>query len=108
MESIPVETKANAGAPHIGSLPSSEEGSFEKKAPSVYAEENRTRRRPRRNGPFVDADDDQQRWKPLDSYEGAHRFDPDFEWDDLEEKKLVRRVRLSARLLLGVVLTLAD
>lgn len=31
-------------------------------------------------------------YKPIDSYEGIHRFDPDFQWDPKEEKKLVRKV----------------
>ena len=31
-------------------------------------------------------------YKPIDSYEGAHRYDPDFEWTPAEEKKIVRKV----------------
>lgn len=94
MEGIPVETKANAGAPHIiGSLPSSDDGSSKKRDHSLYAEEDRSQREVKQGGPFVDANLDQRRWKPLDSYEGSHRFDPDFEWDQAEEKKLVRKVR---------------
>lgn len=94
MEGMPVETKANAGAPNISSIPSSDDGSLEKRDPSLYAEDDQSRRAPRNTGPFVDASHDQPRWKPLDSYEGAHRFDPDFEWDAAEEKKLVRKVEL--------------
>ncbi|KAL9052608.1 MAG: hypothetical protein Q9162_005298 [Coniocarpon cinnabarinum] len=30
-------------------------------------------------------------YKPIDSYEGRHRFDPDFQWDAQEEKKIVRK-----------------
>lgn len=30
--------------------------------------------------------------KPIDTYEGIHRYDPDFEWTPAEEKKLVRKV----------------
>lgn len=92
MEGIPVETKANAGAPHIASVPSSDDSSSEKKDHSLYGEDDRGRWQPKAGGPFVDSDLDQKRWKPLDSYEGAHRYDPDFEWDADEEKKLVRRV----------------
>lgn len=33
-----------------------------------------------------------QFWKPLDTYEGAHRFDRDFHWEEEEEKKLVKKV----------------
>ena len=30
--------------------------------------------------------------KPIDSYEGRHRWDPKFEWDEKEEKRLTRKV----------------
>lgn len=31
-------------------------------------------------------------YKPIPEYEGAHRYDPKFQWSDAEERKLVRRV----------------
>ena len=31
-------------------------------------------------------------YKPVESYEGRHRYDPYFEWEPHEEKKVVRRV----------------
>lgn len=31
-------------------------------------------------------------YKPLESYEGYHRYDPDFEWTAKEEQRVVRRV----------------
>jgi hypothetical protein len=31
-------------------------------------------------------------YKPLDSYEGKHRYDPDFDWEPEEERKVVRKV----------------
>lgn len=31
-------------------------------------------------------------YKPIAEYEGAHRWDPSFEWEPKEEKRLVRRV----------------
>ncbi|QIW97774.1 hypothetical protein AMS68_003292 [Peltaster fructicola] len=31
-------------------------------------------------------------YKPVETYEGYHRFDPDFEWDPKEEKKVVRKI----------------
>lgn len=34
-------------------------------------------------------------YKPIASYEGAHRFDPAFEWEAKEERRLVRKVYLS-------------
>lgn len=33
-------------------------------------------------------------YKPIAEYEGAHRWDPSFEWEEKEERKLVRRVSL--------------
>jgi hypothetical protein len=30
---------------------------------------------------------------PIDKYEGRHRYDPEFCWEEHEEKKLVRKVR---------------
>jgi hypothetical protein len=30
---------------------------------------------------------------PIDTYEGRHRYDPKFRWEEYEEKKLVRKVR---------------
>jgi hypothetical protein len=31
-------------------------------------------------------------FRPIDSYEGLHRWDPDFQWTEQEEKKIVRKV----------------
>lgn len=36
-------------------------------------------------------------YKPIHSYEGFHRFDPGFEWEAKEEKRLVRKVCLIDR-----------
>lgn len=33
-------------------------------------------------------------YKPIAEYEGAHRWDPSFEWTEKEETRLVRRVSL--------------
>lgn len=32
-------------------------------------------------------------YRPVESYEGIHRYDPDFEWEPEEEKRVVRKVR---------------
>jgi len=32
-------------------------------------------------------------YTPIERYEGKHRYDPDFQWEPKEEKKLVRKVR---------------
>lgn len=34
----------------------------------------------------------EQYYKPIDSYEGRHRWDPDFAWEAKEEKRVVRKV----------------
>ena len=34
----------------------------------------------------------QDAYRPVDSYEGIHRYDPDFEWEHEEERKVVRKV----------------
>lgn len=31
-------------------------------------------------------------YTPIDEYEGKHRYDPSFEWEPQEERKLVRKV----------------
>lgn len=36
-------------------------------------------------------------YKPIPEYEGAHRYDPTFQWTENEEKKLVRRVSYSQK-----------
>jgi hypothetical protein len=35
----------------------------------------------------------QNNYRPVDTYEGLHRYDPDFEWEPTEERKVVRKVR---------------
>lgn len=50
-------------------------------------------------------------YKPIEGYEGAHRFVPDATWTDAEEKKLVRTVRIgfiTAILVLTLVARLAN
>ena len=36
-------------------------------------------------------------YKPIDSYEGRHRYDPSFEWEPQEERRVVRKVITSTR-----------
>lgn len=31
-------------------------------------------------------------YRPIDTYEGIHRFDPEAEWTEAEEKKIVRKI----------------
>jgi hypothetical protein len=43
-----------------------------------------------------DATEDPRYYKPIPEYEGAHRWDPDFEWTEAEEKAVVRKVCVSS------------
>ncbi|KAF7631384.1 permease of the major facilitator superfamily [Aspergillus flavus] len=36
--------------------------------------------------------EDHRLYRPIDSYEGIHRWDPDFEWTEEEERKIVRKI----------------
>jgi hypothetical protein len=38
-------------------------------------------------------------YKPIEGYEGAHRFDPDYRWDKSEEREIVWKVRKSIQVL---------
>lgn len=38
-------------------------------------------------------------YRPVDTYEGLHRYDPDVEWEPEEEKEIVRKVWTSYLLL---------
>jgi hypothetical protein len=40
-----------------------------------------------------DTTEDPRFYKPIPEYEGIHRWDPDFEWTETEEKAIVRKVR---------------
>lgn len=39
-----------------------------------------------------DTSEDPRYYKPIPTYEGIHRWDPDFEWTEEEEKRLIRKV----------------
>lgn len=41
-----------------------------------------------------DGDSTDSFYKPIDSYEGRHRWDPEFQWEEKEERRLVRKVSL--------------
>lgn len=36
-------------------------------------------------------------YRPVEGYEGIHRWDPDFEWEPSEEKRVVKKVCPSRR-----------
>ena len=41
---------------------------------------------------FASAGLEAQKYRPVDTYEGIHRYDPDFEWEPEEERRVVRKV----------------
>lgn len=43
-------------------------------------------------GGTFEATEDVRYYKPISTYEGIHRWDPEFEWTEEEEKKIVRKV----------------
>lgn len=44
-------------------------------------------------GPTYKSEDLSARYsKPIDTFEGLHRWDPDFEWEPKEEQRVVRRI----------------
>ena len=48
----------------------------------------------RRIGVFDSVDDTNDTfYAPIEAYEGRHRYDPKFEWEPQEERRLVRKVR---------------
>ncbi|KAL2002756.1 hypothetical protein VTN02DRAFT_6035 [Thermoascus thermophilus] len=51
--------------------------------------------RPRvQEGATFEATEDVRYYKPIPTYEGIHRWDPEFEWTEEEEKKIVRKIDL--------------
>jgi hypothetical protein len=36
--------------------------------------------------------EDARYYKPIDAYEGIHRWDPEFHWTEEEEKGVIRKV----------------
>lgn len=47
----------------------------------------------------------QENYRPVDSYEGLHRYDPDFEWEPEEERKVIRKVTKLLEVLRAISLT---
>lgn len=49
----------------------------------------------RANAKAFDNDSLEEHYAPIVNHEGAHRYDPKFEWDPKDEKRVVRRVSMS-------------
>ncbi|QKX57466.1 uncharacterized protein TRUGW13939_04580 [Talaromyces rugulosus] len=63
-------------------------------AVSPQAVESVVRRRAIPTDAAFEQSEDPRYYKPIDSYEGLHRWDPEFEWEEEEEKRLVRKIDL--------------
>ena len=57
------------------------------------ADVNKAGTRVRAGGTTFDTAGLTSHYTPIDSYEGKHRYDPDFEWEPEEERRVVRKVR---------------
>ncbi|EAW09385.1 putative transporter [Aspergillus clavatus NRRL 1] len=51
-------------------------------------------RRYKNSDAAFDTSEDPRYYKPIPTYEGIHRWDPDFEWTEEEEKRLIRKIDL--------------
>jgi len=74
------------------SLDGSQQAMEVKAVPIAAVNDTTIFRRGNEGQTFADSDSYEQYFKPIDSYEGIHRYDPEFEWQPEEEKKVVRRI----------------
>jgi hypothetical protein len=58
---------------------------------SSYSEKGRSRIKEFNECAF-DTTEDPRFYKPIPEYEGIHRWDPDFDWTEEEEKRIIRKV----------------
>ena len=47
---------------------------------------------PKYHDSTFDTTEDPRYYKPVPEYEGYHRWDPQFEWEEEEERKIVKKV----------------
>jgi hypothetical protein len=76
-----------AAAPPIGIVPEVAKSVYD-----VSGSETDVNQTGSREGVTFDTAGLKHHYAPIDSYEGKHRYDPDFVWDPKEEKKVVRKV----------------
>lgn len=77
----------SGGSPDSGSIENVTAKGFASAVP--VGEQDRSRKQ---EDAAFDTTEDVRHYKPIDSYEGIHRWDPDFEWEEEEEKKIVKKV----------------
>ena len=66
-----------------GNVSSAESSSSSYNSPGAYSKQIDS---------AFDTTEDPRFYKPIPEYEGIHRWDPDFEWTEEEEKAVVRKV----------------
>lgn len=77
-----------------GDIPvTGKEVEFAASASSSEVEVHRPGKKYREGATFATHGLRQDNYRPVDSYEGLHRYDPDFEWEPEEERKVIRKVR---------------
>jgi hypothetical protein len=54
--------------------------------------------KPRAEKAFDSSSLDDEYYRPIDSYEGLHRYDPGFKWEPEEEKKVIWKVNAHCQL----------
>lgn len=59
---------------------------------AVITETGLFKTRATRGATFEHDGTSERHYKPVDSFEGLHRWDPDFEWESKEEQRVVRRI----------------
>lgn len=81
---------ASMGVPEREGDSSSDDGVVPKAFPEAVITDQSLFKRT--GGKTFETESLEQFYKPIDSYEGAHRFDPKFEWEKKEERRVVRKV----------------
>jgi hypothetical protein len=87
---ITTATDSTGDLPVVGKSELDLTGSASNSDSEVY--ETRTRAKGRDGLTFVTEGLRKDHYRPVETYEGIHRYDPDFEWKPAEEKRVVRKV----------------
>ncbi|KAF2272799.1 MFS general substrate transporter [Westerdykella ornata] len=83
--------KSTVAAPHIGAVPDVSESDTNSTRSGTRIPALRFLGR-QREGLTFDTSGLETHYKPIDSYEGIHRYDPKFEWEPEEERRVVRKI----------------
>jgi hypothetical protein len=83
-------------ADSTGDLPAANKSELDTRSASNSesdVDETQTKTKGRDGLTFVTEGLTKDHYRPVETYEGIHRYDPDFEWKPAEEKRVVRKVR---------------